>query len=32
MNKINLAYCNECEDLVEFTEKEEVTMNRRITI
>ena len=24
MNDKNLAYCSECEDLVEFTEKEEV--------
>lgn len=24
MNKKNLAYCNECEDLVEFTEREEI--------
>ena len=24
MNKMNLAYCNECEDLVEFTEREEI--------
>ena len=28
MNKINLAYCNECEDLVEFAEKEEVIEER----
>lgn len=24
MNKMNLAYCNECEDLVEFTKNEEI--------
>ena len=24
MDKMNLAYCNECEDLVEFTEQEEI--------